>query len=118
MKNILSCCLLFVFASCSDAFINHKLQYEKTGACGNEENIPVKMLSNINGERYEFMSCLDENFDGENYLVERKGDSIVVSFSPAKEKGALFKITLDIDAKPAYKHIVLDGRDVSIKQYH
>ena len=104
-----------LFCSCSDSFINHSLKYEKLGACKNEE-VSVKMLSNISGERYEFVSCLEENFDGKNYLVERKGDSILVSFPKAGTAKSSFRLTLDIDAKPVYHHIFLDGMEIPIVQ--
>ena len=108
---IISCCLLF---SCSDSFINHKLKYEKLGDCsGISESI--KMVSNINGERYEFYSCMDDGFDGKNYTVVRKGDSVIVNFpkTDAKKKSS-YKLILDVDAKPRYHHIILDGQELTI----
>ena len=115
MKNILILFALIIFSSCSDSFINHSLKFEKLGACTNEL-IPVKMLSNIAGERYEFVSCLGDDFDGKNYLVERKGDSIIVSFPKSRVNPTAYKLTLDIDAKPAYRHIILDGKEILIEQ--
>jgi len=104
------------FCSCGDgAFINHKLEYKKTGECSGGQKT-INMLSNIAGERYEFESCLDAGFDGTNYTVERKGDSIVVSFPKATGATAAFNITLDIDAKPVYHHIVIDGREIIVGQ--
>lgn len=108
---ILGCCLV---SSCSDSFINHDLEFEKLGACS-EISESIKMISNINGERYEFYSCLDDGFDGKNYSVERQGDSVIVSFPKTTErKKALYKLILDIDAKPKYNLIILDGREVII----
>jgi hypothetical protein len=115
MKNMLGLLGLLIFSSCSDSFINHSLQFEKLGAC-TDEVIPVKILSNIAGERYEFVSCLDDSFDGKKYLVERKGDSIIVSFPKTAASKSAFKLTLDIDAKPAYQHIILDGNDIPLVQ--
>ena len=108
---ILSCCLFF---SCNDPFINHELQSEKLGDCsGYSESI--KMISNINGDRYEFFSCIDDDFGGKNYTVFRKGDSVIVSFpKTASHKKALFKLILDVDAKPNYHHIILDERELTI----
>ena len=108
---IFSSCLLF---SCSDSFIIHKLKYEKLGDCtGYSESI--KMISNINGERYEFFSCMDDGFDGKNYTLVRKGDSVIVSFSKTvAQKKTLYKLILDVDAKPNYHHIILDGRELMI----
>ena len=107
----LSCCLLL---SCSDSFINHKLKFEKLGDCsGYSESI--KIISNINGERFEFFSCLDEEFDGKNYTIDRKGDSVIVGFPKTSSHiKALFKLILDVDAKPNYHHIILDGRKLTI----
>jgi len=109
---IITCCCLFF--SCSDSFINHDLKFEKTGNCTGVLQ-PVKMISNINGERYEFVSCMDDGFDGKNYKVERKGDSILVSFPKTSGKAqAQYNLVLDIDAKPNYHHIILDGQELTI----
>jgi hypothetical protein len=42
------------------------------GACTNEL-IPVKMLSNIAGERYEFVSCLGDDLMGKIIWLKEKG---------------------------------------------
>ena len=106
-------CSCFLF-SCSDSFINHNLKFEQVGECISNPQ-PVKMISNINGERYNFFSCMDDGFDGKNYNIERKGDSIIVSFTKtANKKQALYELTLDIDAKPNYHYIILDGQELTI----
>ena len=100
--------------SCSDSFIKQKLKYEKLGDC-REFAKDIKMNSNINGEQYEFLCCMDDGFDGKNFTVERKGDSIVVNFpKTATKKQSLYNLVLDIDAKPAYHHIVLDGKEIPV----
>jgi hypothetical protein len=117
MKYIITIITLLVACiSCSDSFINHKLQYEKTGACTDAIQ-PVKMLSNINGERYEWVSCLNADFDGTNYTVERKGDTILVKFPKDGAAKAAYKLTLDIDAKPTYKYIIVDGNEIPVVPY-
>lgn len=113
MKYIVIFFCSFLFFSCSDSFINHKLQFEKMGDCTGVAG-SVKMISNFNGERYEFYSCIDNGFDGKNYTVERKGDSVIVSFPKSSPDKALYKLILDVDAKPAYRHIILDDRDLTI----
>jgi hypothetical protein len=108
---IICCCFLF---SCSDSFINHKLKAEKTGDCGGYSKT-IGMISNINGERYEFFSCIDDSFDGKNYTLVRRSDSIIVDFpKTAGQKQSLFKLILDVDAKPRYNYILLDGREVTV----
>jgi argonaute-like protein implicated in RNA metabolism and viral defense len=114
MKHFLTITTIALLSSCSNSFINHELKAAKIGNCSNEVT-PIKIISNINGERYEFEQCLDEGFDSKNYTVERKGDSLVVSFPKAAGKTALYNLILDIDAKPAYRSISLGGRTLSIK---
>lgn len=105
-----SCSLLF---SCSNSFINHELKYEKIGAC-TDFSPSINMVSNINGERYEFFSCIDDSFDGKNYTIVRKADSVIVDFPKTAQKKSLYKLILDVDAKPTYHHIILDGRNVTV----
>lgn len=108
---LLFCCLLF---SCSNSFINHKLKAERAGEC-NTYSQSIKMISNINGERYELFGCIDDGFNGKNYTVDRKGDSIIVNFpKTAGAKKALYKLILDVDAKPRYNLIILDGREINV----
>lgn len=83
------------------------------GDCGAYSE-SIQMISNINGERYEFFSCIDNGFDGKQYAVERKGDSVIVSFQKDSQNKALYKLILDVDAKPAYHYIILDGRNVTV----
>ena len=109
--SIICCCFLF---SCSDSFINHSLKFEKLGDCSKERG-PIEMISNINGERYKFDCCMDNDFDGKGYTVERKGDSVIVSFTKTTgKKQAEYNLILDIDAKPNYHHIILDGQELTI----
>ena len=117
MKYIFILLLAAVIYSCnnSEGFINHKLEFKKIGECTAGEKA-INMLSNIGGERYEFETCLNANFAGDAYTVERKGDSIVVAFQRTDGDKAAFKITLDIDANPPYHHIVLDGNEVLVNQ--
>ena len=113
MKYIQSALLLLFFSSCSDSFVNHEMKAVKIGACSTEIT-PVIMNSNINGERYEFNYCLDENFDSKNYTIERNGDSLLLKFPAATKKTTLYKLTLDIDAKPAYHYIKLGEQIITV----
>jgi hypothetical protein len=111
VSGIICCGLLF---SCSDSFINHKMKAEKIGEC-KEYSRTINMISNINGERYEFFGCANDDFDGKNYSLVRRGDSIIVELPvTSAQKQSLFKVTLDVDAKPNYHHILLDGREVTV----
>lgn len=86
---------------------------EKLGEC-TAYSPSIKMISNINGERYEFLSCIYDGFDGENYTLVRRGDSVIVDFPKTAQKKSLYKLILDVDAKPNYHHIILDGRNVTV----
>jgi hypothetical protein len=112
MKYISLFFLAAIVCSCnnSESFINHKVEYKKIGECTDGEKT-INMTSNIAGERYQFEACLNSDFAGEAYTVERKGDSLVVSFQRVDGAKAAFNITLDIDAFPVYDHIVIDGHD-------
>ena len=58
---------------------------------------------------------MDNDFDGKGYTVERKGDSVIVSFTKTTgKKQAEYNLILDIDAKPNYHHIILDGQELTI----
>ena len=103
-------CFLF---SCSDSFINHSVKFEKKGDC-TEITSPILITANTNGERYEFLTCADDDFDGKNYTLTRSGDSLIVNFPKTAAKQSLFQITLDIDAKPAYHYISIDGRGMAV----
>ena len=110
MRYFVSLALLALFVSCSNSFINHELKAERIGECTMEKQ-PVNMNSNINGERYEFDYCLGEGFSDKDYKVERTGDTLFVRFPIPVGKTAMYKLTLDIDAKPAY-HLILLGDQI------
>jgi hypothetical protein len=101
MKYILTASLILLLSSCGpDTFINHEMKAEKIGTCTNDA-VPVKMTGNINGERYD-------------YTIERSGDSLLVKFPATTKKTVLYKLTLDVDAKPAYHHIKLGEQTLEI----
>jgi hypothetical protein len=105
-KTVLPLFLLYLLASCDENQLNHKLEFKKIGSC-NQMSPLYHMESNVAGDRYTFNQCLPENFDGTTYKVDRKGDTLLVSFSESDEPKAAFTLTLDIDAYPEYHHILL-----------
>ena len=113
MRYIITLASIVLLSSCRDSFINHELKAERMGDCSQQEE-PVKMESNINGERYEFDYCLEEGYNGKDYKVERKGDSLIVSFPKPLAKKAMYKLILDIDAKPNYHHILLGDKAIEV----
>ena len=113
MKYIFFLISITLLVSCSDSFINHSLKANRIGNCSDQVS-PIKMVSNINGERYEFENCLEDGFNIKNYTIERKGDSLLVHFPTSPKNKALYKLILDIDAKPGYRHITLGDRTLEI----
>jgi hypothetical protein len=97
---------LIALASCVDEgdFVKHTLKATKGGNCTGAEG-EVKMVSNTNGERYQFDQCLPDGFVDKDCKVSRRGDTIIVAFPEAKGKTANFALTLDVDAKPRYNFI-------------
>ena len=113
MKRFLTIAMVLI-ASCNmpTTFINKTLKAEKTGDCS-EQLTPTQMDKNIDGEHYEFEYCLKDGFDEKDCNVLQQGDTLLVSFPEptANDKTALYKLTLDIDAKPQYRYIKLGDKN-------
>jgi hypothetical protein len=105
---ILSGLLLF---SCKDRpYLHHKLKLEKLSDQCTGVQSSFQMNSNINGERYEFNKCLDENYESSNAGITRQGDTVVIRFNNKKTTGqSAFHITLDIDTYPRYHFLTIEG---------
>ena len=111
-KRLLSMFLcIFVFFSCKDqSYLHHKLKLEKIADNCADGQQSFQMNSNINGERYEFNKCLDENFESTSTIFSRQGDTLVVRFeNNSNLKQSEFHITLDIDTYPRYNFLTIDG---------
>lgn len=107
--------LLLACCSCNsgEPYINYKLSSQLAGDCTGAE-IDIRMSANIAGERYQFSYCLDENFDTKSLTITRSGDSLLLNFHrnhPVKS----YELTLDIDAYPPYRYLVLDGKAVDLR---
>ena len=103
---------ILIFTSCGDqAYLHHKLKFEKLADNCSGAQQSFQMNSNINGERYEFNKCLQEDFTKDNVTYTRQGDTVVVHFEkPATNaKQSEFHITLDIDTYPRYNFLTIDG---------
>jgi hypothetical protein len=101
--------IIIIIASCkSGPYINHTLKAERIGDCSATVT-SCKLTANSFGEHYEFDQCLVENFNDNDYLVERTGDTLVLSFpkEQTNELKALYKLNLDIHASPKYNYIKL-----------
>ncbi|HTB51752.1 MAG TPA: hypothetical protein VK718_03175 [Ferruginibacter sp.] len=108
--------LLILLVSCHGGnFINHDLKAERIGDCSATVSACI-LTSNTFGEHYQFDRCLIEGFNADDYLVERVGDTLVLTFpkEQANEQKALYKLTLDIQASPRYNYIRLGNEVLQI----
>jgi hypothetical protein len=115
IRYLFSAAVILLF-SCNDGdFINHTLVAEKAGDCASATG-EFKMVSNTSGQRYTFDLCLDAAFNVKNYSVMRNADTIMVIFPQVKsgDASALYKLTLDVDAKPRYNFIKLGDKLIAV----
>jgi hypothetical protein len=115
MKSILTIfSLLFIFISCkSKPYLKHDMKFEKMAGDCLQESGQVSIEANIIGERYVFNECLAASFKGD-YSVERKGDTVEVKLGQPSEARSLFRITLDINTRPAYRYLTINGNTISV----
>ena len=115
MKYIVFSLFVCFFAACKEEpHLKHKLAFTKDAdeCLGGE--FPLKLISNTNGERYEFKACLPQEFKG-TYTLDRVADTLVVRFPDTLQTtNAFFNIVLDIDAFPKYGHIKLGEQLVKV----
>ena len=107
-------CLLLVllFAACKqEPHLKHKLAFKKVSDGCPSGTWNYKLISNTNGERYQFNQCLAANYNG-TYTLTRRADTIDVQFpvDTTQLEKALFSLELDVDAWPKYSHIYLGGQ--------
>jgi hypothetical protein len=108
--------VLVLFASCdlkSKPYLKHDIEYEKVGADCSQDDDNVSVDANIIGERYVFTECLNSSFKGE-CVVERKGDTVEVKLGEPSTAKSLFKITLDINTRPAYHFLTINGNTIGV----
>ena len=108
-KYLIALAALLTFQGCDDGkdYLKHKISYERLGTC-KDINTNVSVVANTIGERFVFQECLDDSFKGD-YSVTREGDTIVVKLDKSSNANALFEVTLDINTRPAYTHLQVNG---------
>lgn len=109
MKYILLAIVFLSIGSCKEEpHLKHKLAFTKVANECASGVWDYKLISNTNGERYEFNACLPQEYSG-TYDVARRGDTLAVTLpgDTSQVPGALYKMVLDVDAWPKYTHIYL-----------
>jgi len=113
MKQIIIILLAcFVWTACKEEpHLKHKLAFTKTADECASGVWDYKLVSNTNGERYEFNACLAANYNG-SYTLNRRADTLVLTLpaDTSQNTSALYKLVLDVDSWPAYSHIYLGAQ--------
>jgi len=115
MKLSLFVLLMVVLASCaSGPFINYTLTADKIDTDCSKATGECSIDANTAGEQYTFDYCLKDGFDQKNASMERRGDTVVLNLPEPSEGDtiALYKLILDVDTDPKYKHIQLGDKRV------
>jgi len=109
--------LIVLLAACkTKAFVKHSLEFEKIADQCNNPSSAMSMNSNLNGERFEFQSCLDADFKKAQVTSYQPNDTtVMIKFERKNPQQALFKITIDVDAYPRYSLLILDGDSIHMK---
>jgi len=108
--------LVLSFACKTKPYVKHSLDFKKLADDCKEKAAGVSMNSNLNGERYEFQSCLDADFKKEQIVSSQLNDStVLIKFERKNSQQALYKLTIDLDAYPRYSLLILDGDTINMK---
>jgi hypothetical protein len=117
MKYFLTLLITFSIIACkTKPFAKHSLEFEKLSDQCNGQQPGISMNSNLNGERFEFQSCLDADFKKEQLTSVQQNDTIVIlKFERKNAIQALYKLTIDLEAYPRYSLLILDGDTIHMK---
>jgi hypothetical protein len=119
MKPITIILLVILIAACkSKAFVKHDLEFEKIADNCTTIKEGINMNSNLNGERFQFESCLDADFKKEQLSSIRQGDTVILKFERKNPTQAKYNITIDLDAYPRYNYLIIDGIGIGINEYN
>ena len=106
--------LILILACNQTPFVEHDLKFTKDANTCENINSSFKLISNFGGERYEFSKCLPADFNKEQLVVSREGDTVVVKFPQKTANSAAFTITLDIDSYPKYNFLTIDDETIAL----
>lgn len=91
-------------------FVEHKATFEKVADDCSQRQSYFRLNSNFGGERYEFEKCLPGDFSKDQLVSERRGDTVVISFTNlfSGQQNVVYQVTLDIDSYPRYNFLTID----------
>jgi hypothetical protein len=116
IKAILFLSAAMVVACNRGPFVEHELKFEKVADDCSKRQSYFRLNSNFGGERYEFEECLPADFNKDQLVSERRGDTVVISFRSlsAGQKTVVYHITLDIDSYPRYNFLTVGDNTYTI----
>lgn len=97
----------------SKPYLKHELKYDKVAGDCYGMSDAVSIDANTIGERYIFNECLNASFNG-SYAAERRGDTVIVRIGEASQVRSVFRITLDINTRPTYHFIDINGKTMAV----
>ncbi len=111
MKIVLFFIGVLSLVSCGDEeYFKTNIKLSKLAAGCADKETHFAMESNINGERYNFNVCLEDNYDAKNCSVTKSHDTVFVNFKRAAVTDLVtYKASIDIDTYPRYNYIIIDG---------
>jgi hypothetical protein len=115
-KKTLLLAFLVLMISCdykSKPYLKHDMKYEKIASDCVGQDGSVSIDANTIGERFVFQECLPASFKGE-YEVIRKGDTVEVKLGKPAEAKSLFRITLDVNTRPTYHFLNINGNTIPV----
>lgn len=120
MKRIVYCIsiaiLVIAFSSCGEEqyFKTKATLVKKADQC-QPGAVDLAMNSNINGDRYSFHICLQDNFDNAGCVITRSHDSVFVNFRKSPQlKQVQYEATIDIDTYPRYNYLIIEGETFTV----
>ena len=117
MRTIPGILFIVLLAACNTKpFVKHSLEFEKIADNCGTQSATMSMNSNLNGERFEFQSCLDADFKKEQLTSSQVNDTtVILKFERKNTQQALYKLTIDVDAYPRYSLLIIDGDSIHMK---
>lgn len=106
---------MFFFSCGEEQYFKTKATLVKKADQCQPGAVDLAMNSNINGDRYSFHICLQDNFDNAGCVITRSHDSVFVNFRKSPQlKQVQYEATIDIDTYPRYNYLIIEGETFTV----
>ncbi len=105
------------FISCDVShgpYLKYKIEMPPVEGTCSDASQEFKMNSNILGERYVFLECMDAGADKSKVIIERKGDTVLINFIKTNSANQLYELTVDINTQPRYNWLTIGNNTIPI----